>query len=78
MIDVKSSELWSELKKLAKQKGSIKAAVAYVSDDSCVAFKEGDVLVTDASDGTIATGGTSAKVLSMRSISGWSIGEVYN
>jgi len=33
MITVKSGNLWDELEKLAKQTTSLRAAVAYVSDD---------------------------------------------
>jgi hypothetical protein len=64
MIAVKSDDLWNELEKFADHSTGIKAAVAYVSDDSSIRFGRGDVLVVDASDDTIASGGTSAKVLS--------------
>ena len=45
-----------------KAKGSTMAAVAYVNKDH-LQLKEGDTLICDASDGRIATGATSAKVL---------------
>lgn len=63
MISVKSSDLWSELEKLFKTARNIKAAIAYVSDDSCISFKKGDVLVVDASDVSISGARTSARVL---------------
>ena len=63
MITVKNNDLWSELQKLFKNTYSIKAAVAYVSDDSSISFGKGDVLVVDASDASIAGGRTSAGVL---------------
>jgi hypothetical protein len=64
MITVRSHDLWSELAKFADRTTGIKAAVAYVSDDTSIKFGEGDVLVVDASNETIASGGTSAKLLS--------------
>jgi len=63
MISVKSDDLWAQLDKLANKATSIKAAVAYVSDDSCISFGNDDVLVVDASDASIAGGRTSAKLL---------------
>lgn len=63
MITVKSNDLWVELEKLAKKATCINAAVAYVSDDSCIAFGKGDLLVVDASDESIAGGRTSATLL---------------
>lgn len=63
MILVKSSDLWSELEKLFKTTNYLKAAIAYVADDSCISFKKGDVLVVDASDSSISGARTSASVL---------------
>ena len=63
MITVNSGNLWDELEKLAKQTKSLSAAVAYVSDDSIISFKKGDLLVVDASNNSIESGRTSAKVL---------------
>jgi hypothetical protein len=39
------------------------AAIAYVTDDKNVVFREGDILVTDASDAAVRNGETSARVL---------------
>ncbi|MBU2719642.1 hypothetical protein HF563_09700, partial [Acidithiobacillus ferridurans] len=63
MIAIKSDDLWLELKRLASSTKSIKAAVAYVSDDSCISFGKGDTLVVDASDTSIAGAKTSVNVL---------------
>jgi PLD-like domain len=56
--------LWKEIAKRAKQAHRTKAAIAYVTKASPLAFKSGDVLIVDASDGAIASGQTSAAVLS--------------
>ncbi len=63
MFTIKSDDLWLELERLASRTKSIKAAVAYVSDDSCISFGKGDTLVVDASDASIAAGRTSVNVL---------------
>lgn len=63
MLTVKSNDLWNELSCLAQSSVNIKAAVAYVSDDSIISFKTGDTLVVDASENSISSGRTSAKVL---------------
>ena len=63
MIEVNSDNLWHELDKLAKQSKSKQAAVAYITDDSYIAFDNGDELIVDASDEAIASGKSSAKVL---------------
>ena len=55
-------QLWTELKRLGKQKGK-RAAVAFVSDDSAIQFGKDDALIVDASDDRISGGQTSAKVL---------------
>jgi hypothetical protein len=56
--------LWKEIAKRAKTARRKKAAIAYVTKASPLALKRGDVLVVDASDGAIASGQTSAAVLS--------------
>ena len=56
--------LWKEIAKRAKKAHRTKAAIAYVTRASPLAFKNGDILVVDASDGAIASGQTSASVLS--------------
>ena len=63
MIAIKSDDLWLELGQLASSTKTIKAAVAYVSDDSCISFGKGDTLVVDASDASIAGARTSVNVL---------------
>ena len=63
MITIKSDDLWLELKRLAESTKNIKAAVAYVSDDSCISLGKGDTLVVDASDASIAGARTSVNVL---------------
>ena len=63
MITIKSGGLWLELDRLTSSTKNIKAAVAYVSDDSCISFGKGDTLVVDASDASIAGARTSVKVL---------------
>ena len=63
MIKIESADLWTELESLFKSSKSVIAAVAYVSDDATISFKEGDVLVVDASNSSIAGGRTSASVL---------------
>jgi len=63
MIKIKSHDLWDELEMLSKAAKSKIAAIAYVSDDSVIAFKKGDTLVTDASKQSIKFGRTSAKIL---------------
>ncbi|MFA0661429.1 phospholipase D-like domain-containing protein [Vibrio splendidus] len=63
MIEVLSDSLWERLSEQAKNSKSKKAAIAYVSDDRIVSFKNDDILVVDASDEAIATGKTSAKIL---------------
>lgn len=57
-----SKDLWPLMKKLSR--GNAKhAAIAYVASDSHLAFGDGDVLVTDASNALIEGGQTSARVL---------------
>ncbi len=63
MIAIKSDDLWSELERLSLNTKSMKAAVAYVSDDSCISFGKGDTLVVDASDASIAGAKTSVNLL---------------
>jgi hypothetical protein len=63
MNELLSSGLWPRLRKLAKSAKKKHAAIAYVTDDTKIAFGKGDVLVTDASDVAIKSGQTSAAVL---------------
>jgi hypothetical protein len=63
MLKLHCSDLWDELERLSKSSTHRYAAVAYVSDDSRVRFRSGDILIADASEGAIKTAQTSAKVL---------------
>lgn len=63
MNELVSELLWRRIKKLANQRGPRHAAIAYVASDAHLAFRSGDVLVTDASDATITGAQTSARVL---------------
>jgi hypothetical protein len=63
MNELQCDNLWPTIKKLAKKPGQRRAAVAYVTSDEHVKFRKGDVLVTDASDQSIASGQTDAKLL---------------
>jgi len=54
--------IWPEIKKLSKRAHRTQAAIAYVSSDANLILKKGDTLIVDASEPTIKTGGTSAKV----------------
>ena len=56
--------LWKEIARKSSKARRTKAAIAYVTKASPPAFKIGDVLVVDASDGAIECGQTSAAVLS--------------
>ena len=58
-----SNELWTLVRKYSRVRVKKYAAIAYVASDEHLAFRKGDVLVTDASDPRIAGGQTSAKVL---------------
>ncbi len=57
-----SENLWSEIQ-VASTKVPKIAAVAYVSSDQIIKFGNGDTLITDATDETIAAGQTRARVL---------------
>src|SRR5688572_22041220 len=58
-----SSTLRRELQRLSRASSERKAAVAYVTSDQYVEFKEDDLLVVDASDMAIACGETDREVL---------------
>lgn len=63
MIEIISTNLWQSIQGKARKAKHRKAAVAYVTDASLLPFDKGDVLVTDASDESIAGGRTSARLL---------------
>lgn len=54
--------MWHEIKAVARKANQRKAAVAYVTKD-LIGFREGDVLVADASAAAIKAGETDAKLL---------------
>ena len=57
-----SAGLWPELSKLAKTARTRRAAIAYATLDH-LWLHSGDVLIVDASDNVIRSGGTCAKLL---------------
>jgi hypothetical protein len=59
-----SDDLWPVIERLAGESVKKQAAVAYVTTDRLVRFGRGDVLITDASDQSIAAGQTSARIIS--------------
>jgi hypothetical protein len=63
MLEVVSENLWARIRKKAKHARQRKGAIAYVTDSSLLPLRGGDVLVTDASDASIAGGQTSAIAL---------------
>lgn len=62
MDKILTNNIWAQVSKELKKKNKI-AALAYVSSDEFVTFKEGDLLICDASNKAISTGETSAKIL---------------
>ncbi|MBI4955859.1 MAG: hypothetical protein HY908_27820 [Myxococcales bacterium] len=58
-----SGNVWAKLGPLAAKARRKRAALAYVSSGSPIRFRRGDVLITDASDGCIRAGQTSAPFL---------------
>jgi len=64
MLSLESSNhLWTTIEDLAGRARVRRGAVAYVSDDSVVRFRANDLLITDASDQSVALGQTSAEVI---------------
>lgn len=63
MLKVVSENLWPAICQKAKHAEQRKAAVAYVTDATLLPLRKGDLLVTDASDASIAGGRTSAATL---------------
>ncbi|MGJ4891198.1 hypothetical protein ACQR1Y_23605 [Bradyrhizobium sp. HKCCYLRH3099] len=57
-----TKEIWTEAKRLAEKAPVRKLAIAYVTKDH-IGLREGDVLVVDASVGSIQSGQTDAKLL---------------
>lgn len=63
MNKILCDDLWPTIMQLAAKARSRQAAVAYVTSEEYIKFKKGDVLITDASDNSIASGQTDAKLL---------------
>ena len=63
MLEIVSENLWEIIREKAKYAAHRRAAIAYVTDASLLPLRGGDILVTDASDASIASGRTSALVL---------------
>lgn len=57
------SDLWAEMVKVGKRRGSKRIAIAYYSADSHLRFGNGDVIIVDASLKAIKTRQTSPNVL---------------
>jgi phosphatidylserine/phosphatidylglycerophosphate/cardiolipin synthase-like enzyme len=62
MQRVLSSDLWKTVTAQARKAKQRQAAIAYVTNDH-LNLKSGDVLIVDASEATIRSGGTDAKLL---------------
>lgn len=63
MQRVLSNQLWRKINAAAIKAKRRQAAIAYVTSD-LIGFKRGDLLIVDASEGIIRSGGTNAKLLS--------------
>jgi hypothetical protein len=63
MTDFLDAQIWTRLGDCAARARRKRAAIAYVTADQPLAFGKGDVLVTNASDHSIASGSTAPKVL---------------
>lgn len=63
MLRVVSKGLWAVIARKSHEAGSRRAAIAYLGESPPIRFGTDDVLIVDASDASIKTGRTSAKVL---------------
>ena len=63
MLTLFSDNLWHQIKRFSKAADHREAAVAFVSTDEGVTFRQGDMLVVDASDEAVHLRQTSATVL---------------
>jgi len=63
MDNILTGNIWKQVAALAKASARRLAAVAYVSSQKYVTFRGGDVVVCDASDETVRSGGTAARVI---------------
>lgn len=62
-MNIYSEKLWENLSNLSKKSQFRRAAISYVSSDEDLEFLEGDLLIVNASDHVIESGGTSADLL---------------
>ena len=62
MHKVLSHQLWKRIGAVARKSKHRQAAIAYVTSD-LIGFKSGDLLIVDASEPIIRSGGTNAKLL---------------
>ena len=63
MDTILTDNIWQQVKSIVRKEKRKAAAIAYVSTNNFIRFKQGDTLVCDASDQAIGTGETSAAVL---------------
>ncbi len=63
MDAILTGDIWKQVAHRAKAAKRRLAAVAYVTSGGHIGFKRNDVLICDASDRAIKTGGTSARLL---------------
>ena len=63
VLKVVSNRLWSVVGAKSRAASMRRAAIAYVGDSPPMIFGKGDLLVVDASDSSIKSGRTSARVL---------------
>lgn len=63
MLKIVSSNLWEMIREKAKHAEHRRAAIAYVTDPTLLPLRRGDLLITDASDASIASGRTAAIAL---------------
>lgn len=63
MDQLLTDNVWGQIAALSKAGDSKVASIAYVTNDTDLSFRTGDVLVCDASNGAIKSGETSAKTL---------------
>lgn len=62
MHQVLSHKLWDRIRTLARKTKRRQAAIAYVTTD-LISFRRNDLLIVDASESVIRSGGTNAKLL---------------
>jgi len=63
MIQFHTTNFWNRIASVSKKADTKRAAIAYLTQDLPLGLNSEDTLIVDASEQTIASGGTSAKVL---------------